>query len=104
MILNDDGEYEEVPEPDWQTVWRQRLDKASSMTPDEVFMAARGAGNIDQKVGPESEASQKRRAMAACRDVGLREKAGVSNQQECTARVLNGETEFMLQALQPTGQ
>ena len=59
-VLNEDGDYEEVEEEDWQTAWKGRLDKAKTMTPDEVFMAARGAGNTDLKEGPESDASKKR--------------------------------------------
>ena len=46
-VLNDDGEYVQVTEQDWQTTWKSRLDKASTMSTDQVFMAARGAGNVD---------------------------------------------------------
>lgn len=99
LVLNEDGEYEEIEEGDWQSAWKERLEKAQSMSPDEVFMAARGAGNVNLKEGPESDASKKRRAMAGCRDVGLREKAGVKDAKECTARVLSGENDFMLNVM-----
>jgi hypothetical protein len=99
LVLNEDGEYEQVEDVDWQTAWKGRLDKAKSMSPDEVFMAARGAGNQDLRDGPESDASMKRRAMAGCRDAGLLKKAGVSDAKECTARVLKGQVDFMLNAL-----
>jgi len=98
-ILNDEGEYDEVEDPDWQTAWKERLDKAQTMSADEVFMAARGAGNLDLKEGPESDASKKRRAMAGCRDTVARQKSGVTDTKECTARVLNGDVDFMLKVL-----
>lgn len=97
FIMDDDtGEYVEVEERDWQIAWKERLDKAQSMTLDEVFMAARGAGNTNLKDGPESDVSKKRRAMAGCREPGLRKKANVPDEKECTARVLNGDFSFML--------
>jgi hypothetical protein len=98
-MLNEEGEYEEIQEQSWQEAWKDRIDKASSMTPDEVFMAARGAGNVDLKEGPESTASKKRRAFAGCRDSNLRSKAGVDDAKDCAARVLNGEVDFMLKVL-----
>ena len=94
-VLNDDGEYDEVQEEDWQTAWKSRLDKASGMSKDEIFAAARGAGNTELKEGEESDASKKRRAMSACRDSGLRAKAGV-DQKSCTQRVMGGELDFIL--------
>ena len=67
------------------------------MTTDEVFAAARGAGNLDLRDGPETDASRKRRAMSSCRDAGLRDKAGVKeNAKECNARVISGEVDFIL--------
>mmetsp|Transcript_3306 Transcript_3306/g.4847 ORF Transcript_3306/g.4847 Transcript_3306/m.4847 type:complete len:164 (-) Transcript_3306:640-1131(-) len=99
LVLNDDGEYDEIEETDWQTAWKQRLDKAQSMSTDEIFMAARGAGNTDLREGPESDASKKRRAMAGCRDTSSREKAGVKDSKVCTTRVLEGEVDFMLNVL-----
>mmetsp|Transcript_33070 Transcript_33070/g.67496 ORF Transcript_33070/g.67496 Transcript_33070/m.67496 type:complete len:118 (+) Transcript_33070:32-385(+) len=54
-VLNEDtGDYDEVDDSDWQTAWKERLDKANSMSTDEVFAAARGAGNTELKDGPES--------------------------------------------------
>lgn len=99
LMLNEDGEYEEISEADWQTAWKERLEKAQGMTPEEVFMAARGAGNTNLKDGPESDASKKRRAMAGCRDTGIRTKAGIKDPKDCTARVLGGETDFILDAM-----
>jgi len=101
-ILNEEtGDYDEVKDVKWQEAWKDRLDKAQSMSSNDVFMAARGAGNADQKnLGDESLASQKRRAMAGCRDEKLIEKTGIRDPKECTSRVLRGEVNFMLNAMQ----
>lgn len=96
VVLNDDGDYEEVPEEDWQTTWKQRLDKANSMSKDEIFNAARGAGNLELKEGEESDASKKRRAMSACRDGNLRSRAGVDDAKTCNNRVMSGDSDFIL--------
>mmetsp|Transcript_19344 Transcript_19344/g.36519 ORF Transcript_19344/g.36519 Transcript_19344/m.36519 type:complete len:212 (-) Transcript_19344:131-766(-) len=97
-ILDDDtGEFVEVDDVDWQTAWKERLDKASTMTSDEIFAAARGAGNVVADPQEESPASRKRRALSACRNNTLRSQAGAGTEQECTARVLNGkEVDFIL--------
>jgi len=84
-------------EADWQTTWKQRWDKAQTMTPDEVFAAARGAGNVVKE--NESESSKKRRAMSGCREAGLRQKANVPDAKECSARVLGGDVSFMLDVM-----
>jgi hypothetical protein len=97
FILDEEtGEYVEVEDVDWQTAWKQRMDKASSMSTDEIFQAARGAGNVELRSGLESESSKKRRAMSACRDVNARSKAGAGTEKECTARVFAGEVDFVL--------
>ena len=100
-VLDDEtGEYVEVDDVDWQTAWKQRLDKASSMSTDDIFQAARGAGNAELRSGPESEASKKRRALSGCRDATVRRRtAGVGTEKECTARVLAGDVDFMLDSL-----
>jgi hypothetical protein len=102
-VLDDEtGDFvqiEDEVEPDWQTTWRQRLDKAQTMGTDEVFKAARGAGNVDLRQGPESDASKKRRALSACRDVDIRAKANAGNERECAARVFAGEVDFMVDQL-----
>ena len=69
------------------------------MSQDEIFQAARGAGNVNLKEGIESDASKKRRAMSACRDSSVRQKAQAGNEKECTARVFGGEVDFLLEAL-----
>lgn len=100
LMLNEDGEYEEIEEGEWQSAWKERLDKAQGMTPAEVFRAAQGAGNMNLKQGPESEASKKRRAMAGCRDTEIRTKAGIDDPKECTARVLGGgDLDFILDTM-----
>ena len=103
FILDEEtGEYVEIQDEDWQTAWKQRLDKASTMSTDEIFQAARGAGNVQLKNGEEeSLASKKRRAMSACRDSTIRSKVSTSMTEiECTGRVLNGgEVDFILTAL-----
>jgi hypothetical protein len=99
-VLDDEtGDFVQVEDEDWQTSWKQRLDKAQTMSTDEVFKAARGAGNVDLKQGPESDASKKRRAMSACRDVDIRTKANAGNERECAARVFAGEVDFMVDQL-----
>mmetsp|Transcript_23949 Transcript_23949/g.35513 ORF Transcript_23949/g.35513 Transcript_23949/m.35513 type:complete len:181 (+) Transcript_23949:69-611(+) len=96
VVLNDEGDYVEVTDEDWQTAWKQRLDKASSMSKDEIFNAARGAGNLELKDGEESDPSKKRRAMSACRDSTLRSKAGVNDSKTCNSRVMGGDFDFIL--------
>jgi hypothetical protein len=99
-ILNEEtGEYDEVRDEDWQTTWNKRLEKAKSMSTDEVFLAAQGAGNVNLKDGEESGASKKRRALAGCRNGGIREKSGMKDEKECTARVLGGDYQFMIDSL-----
>ena len=101
FVLDEEtGDYVEVEDVDWQTAWKQRLDKASTMSNDEIFQAARGAGNLQLKEGmEESDASKKRRAMSACRDASVRAKASAGSEKECAARVFQGEVDFMLNAL-----
>lgn len=98
-VLNEDGDYEEIPEEDWQTTWKQRLDKASNMSSEDIFNAARGAGNLELKEGEESDASKKRRAMSACRDADIRSKAGVKDAKACNSRVMGGDFDFILEKL-----
>ena len=101
QILNEDsGEYADRDQDEsWQGTWKSRLDKASGMSPDEILMAARGGGNTEQKEGPESPASAKRRAMAGCRIEGIRKKDGMPDEKACAARVLKGDPDFMLDVL-----
>jgi hypothetical protein len=89
------GDYVEVEDASWQEAWKERLDKASNMSQEEIFTAARGAANRPVN-GEESPASRKRRAMSSCRSVSARKSANVSDEKECTARVLSGETDFIL--------
>lgn len=99
-ILNEEtGEYDEVTDEDWQTTWNKRVEKARNMSTDEVFLAAQGAGNVNLKDGQESEASKKRRALAGCRNGGMREKSGMNDEKQCTARVLGGDFQFMIDSL-----
>mmetsp|Transcript_621 Transcript_621/g.1303 ORF Transcript_621/g.1303 Transcript_621/m.1303 type:complete len:172 (+) Transcript_621:93-608(+) len=100
-ILNEEtGEYDEVADEDWQTAWGKRLDKAKGMSQEEIFLAAQGAGNTNLREGEESEASKKRRALAGCRNDGFRKKAGgTKDAKECTARVLGGDYQFMVDVM-----
>lgn len=102
LVLNEDtGEYDEVKEEDWQTAWKARLDKAQSMSSEEIFMAAQGAGNTQLREGEESEASKKRRAMAGCRNDAIRKKAGGTKDViACNSRVMSGDFGFVLDAMQ----
>ena len=99
MLDDDTGEYVEVQDKPWQDELKARLDKASSMSKDEIFEAARGAGNTNLKTGPESDASKKRRAVSACRDASVRSKLGLVDEKACTARVFAGDVDFVLEAL-----
>lgn len=102
FVLDEEtGDYIEIEEEDWQTAWKQRLDKAGSMSTEEIFQAARGAGNVALRPEgqEESAASKKRRAMSGCRDANLRSKAKAGDEKECTARVFGGEVDFMLNVL-----
>lgn len=81
-----------------QNAW----DKAGQMSQKEILMAARGAGNVKEKLkngGVESLKSQKRRAMAGCKEPTFRDAAGGGTEAECNGRVLGGETAFMLKVL-----
>jgi len=98
-VLNEDGEYVEVKDLPWRETWKARLDKASSMSTDDVLMAARGAGNADLRDGPESVASQKRRALARCRDAGSRARYGLPEERACVAAVIAGDENMLSQAL-----
>jgi len=100
VLDNETGEYVKVDDEDWQTAWRQRLDKAQGMSQQEIFKAARGAGNLDLKDGQESDASKKRRAMSACRDANVRDKANAGSEGGCAKRVFAGEVDFLLDALE----
>jgi len=96
-VLDDEtGEYIEKEEENWQTTWKARYDKASSMSTDEIFKAARGAGNLELNNNQESNAAIKRRALSACRDSTIRQKLKAGTQIECTQRVLEGEIDFIL--------
>ena len=100
FVLNEQtGDYDEVLDEDWQTTWGKRLDKAKSMDMEDVFLAAQGAGNTNLREGEESEASKKRRALAGCRNDRLRQMSGVTSSQECTARVLQNDYKFMIDAM-----
>ncbi|KAL7529288.1 hypothetical protein ACHAWF_002919 [Thalassiosira exigua] len=99
-VLNEDtGEYDEVQDEDWQTTWGKRLDKAKSMSTEDVFLAAQGAGNTELKEGGESEASKKRRAFAGCRNDRFRERSGGGDAKECAKRVLEGDYQFMIDVM-----
>ena len=101
-VLDDEtGDYVEVvDEGDWQTEWKSRYDQMSKMSKDEIFVAARGAGNLDSKdLANESQASKKRRAFSGCRDKGTRAKLDNISEKECSKRVLEGDFEFVLGAL-----
>ena len=69
------------------------------MGTEDVFLAAQGAGNTELRQGEESEASKKRRALAGCRNDGFRSKSGGGGVKECTARVLGGDYQFMVDAM-----
>jgi hypothetical protein len=100
FVLNEQtGDYDEVLDEDWKTTWGKRLDKAKTMSPEDVFLAAQGAGNANSREGEESEASMKRRALAGCRNDRLRQASGAKSSQECAARVLQNDYMFMIDSM-----
>ena len=101
-VLDDEtGDYVEVIEDgDWQTVWKSRADQMQTMSRDEIFQAARGAGNVDSKnLENESPASKRRRAFSGCRDKATRAKLKNIDEKSCSQRVLGGEIDFVLEVL-----
>lgn len=103
-VLNEEtGDYDEIEtdEVDWQTEWKSRYAEIQTMSKDEVFQAARGAGNLDKKdLESESDASKKRRAFSACRDKSVRQtKLDNLDEKTCTQRLLQGDLDFVLQVL-----
>jgi len=101
-VLDDEtGDYVEVVDDgDWQKEWKSRYDQMSKMSKDEIFVAARGAGNVDTKdLANESPASKKRRAFSGCRDKATRAKLENISEKECSKRVLEGDYDFVLAAL-----
>lgn len=101
VLDEDTGDYVEVIEDgDWQKEWKSRYEQMQTMSKDEIFEAARGAGNIELKdLANESPASKKRRAFSGCRDKGIRAKLGNINEKSCSKRVLEGEVDFVLNLL-----
>lgn len=103
MLNEETGDYDEIEtdEVDWQTEWKSRYAEIQTMSKDEVFQAARGAGNLDKKdLESESDASKKRRAFSACRDKSVRQtKLDNLDEKTCTQRLLQGDLDFVLQVL-----
>eukprot|EP00957_Ditylum_brightwellii_P098076 7471148-Ditylum_brightwellii.AAC.1 len=70
------------------------------MSTDEVFMAARGAANTQNRELPESDAFKKRRALSGCRDKATRSKVdGGLSEKDCNTRVLGGDVDFILNGM-----
>ena len=46
---NESGEWIELKESGFSEVWGDRLKKAVTMSPSDIFMAAKGAGNTDKR-------------------------------------------------------
>eukprot|EP00529_Nitzschia_sp_RCC80_P028313 CAMPEP_0113487038 /NCGR_PEP_ID=MMETSP0014_2-20120614/25305_1 /TAXON_ID=2857 /ORGANISM="Nitzschia sp." /LENGTH=268 /DNA_ID=CAMNT_0000380727 /DNA_START=87 /DNA_END=893 /DNA_ORIENTATION=+ /assembly_acc=CAM_ASM_000159 len=114
VLDEETGDYIEVEEETWQEAWRGRWNEASTMSTDQIFEAARGAGNLDKKsMEEESPSSKKRRALSACRNPEIRSRINTNNnsngggnnhgplsERDCTARILkDGEIDFILNVL-----
>ena len=102
VLDEETGDYVEVIEEDgnWQKEWKSRYDQMSTMSKDEIFVAARGAGNVDSKdLANESLASKKRRAFSGCRDKATRAKLDNIAEKSCAKRVLEGDIDFVLNVL-----
>ena len=80
-----------------QRAWESSAGKSST----EIMMQARGAAPRDPNAPPESERSRKRRAMAGCHEEAYRKRTAYDTESEaqCNSRVLGGEVQFMLDAL-----
>jgi len=48
-VLNDTGKYDQVEDPSWQDAWKDRIDKAQSVSTGDVFIVAQGAGRPDRR-------------------------------------------------------
>ena len=46
---NESGEWIELKESSFSEVWGDRLKKASTMSPSDILMAAKGAGNTEKR-------------------------------------------------------
>mmetsp|Transcript_7066 Transcript_7066/g.7177 ORF Transcript_7066/g.7177 Transcript_7066/m.7177 type:complete len:188 (-) Transcript_7066:244-807(-) len=100
---DENNEWVELQESSVQDVWGERLKKASTMSPKDIFMAAKGAGNNEKRVGPETKASMKRRAMAGCRTPEYRNLVpGGISEMNCNIKVNKGDSQFMLNILDPS--
>jgi len=126
LILDENGEYVEVKDKEWTEEWKDRASKMQSMSPDEIFMAGRGATNTP--VSELSDAGKKRRALAGCRVDATRKQVKVAKADEqsvgsslsveaaaealaslragdsmsekaCITRVLQGELSFILDVM-----
>ena len=125
FTLDENGEYVEVKDEEWTEVWKGRASKMQSMSPDEIFMAGRGATNTP--VSELSDAGKKRRALAGCRVDAMRQRVkaakgdeqhagglgveaavdalaslqakGGMTEKACTTRVLQGELSFILDVM-----
>ena len=125
FTLDENGEYVELQDKEWTEEWKDRASKMQSMSPDEIFMAGRGATNTP--VSELSDAGRKRRALAGCRVDSTRKqiKAAKADEQRtgglgveaaaealaslragdsisekaCTTRVLQGELSFILDVM-----
>ncbi|KAJ1432218.1 hypothetical protein B484DRAFT_33983 [Ochromonadaceae sp. CCMP2298] len=96
---DDNGDWIHPTEKSWQEAWGDRAKKASTMSADEIFMAAQGASNRDPSAGPETPKAKKRRAMSGCRVKGVVSKTGLS-EKDCIIRVNDGgDPSFILDIL-----
>jgi hypothetical protein len=101
LNYDENGEWIKPVEKSWQEVWGDRAAKASTMSQDEIFLAAKGAGNRP-KDGAEKETpkARKRRAMAACRITSVVSKVSGLTERDCIIRVNDGgEPSFILDIL-----
>ena len=73
-------------------------EKSAEMSEREKFLALRGASKPTD-LASESPKSQKRRAMAGCKDSVFQSKAGYKDEASCNARVMSGDVDFMLQIM-----
>ena len=124
--MDENGGYVEVKETDFTEVWKDRASRMQTMSPDEIFMAGRGAGG-KVEVSELSDAGKKRRALAGCRVDATRKqvkaakvderragglgveaasealaslRAGDSmTEKACTTRVLQGDLSFILDVM-----
>eukprot|EP00977_Amphora_coffeiformis_P000829 scaffold178_cov163-Amphora_coffeaeformis.AAC.3 len=76
----------------------QKTYSSNARNLDRLSTGDQSGGSVYDN-NPKSPAGAKRRAMLGCKVSTSRKQAGGYSEKDCNAKVLSGETEFMLEAL-----